>query len=245
MERSIHGNSVIINEAHSFPVELIGKRKQLYVLALLVIFTCFKSEAVEAQIPQIMVPTQSEVKKDASWRTARLEYKLARERLMETGIFLSADSAALISPGQATRYRAGNYDENSRSFRVEFDGLEPDSRYFYKIFIRDKQNKDTWSEITPIHTPGFNIRWSGAQKWMTASNTTEIMLTGESVDMVLGYYRVFFGGKPCELLRISSSPNSTQSYYTIRLPRNSPPGIHRIVMMYKKKIIFDRDIEVL
>jgi hypothetical protein len=136
-------------------------------------------------------------------------------------------------------------DEISRAYRVDFDGLEPDSRYFYKIFIRDRQNKITWSDITASHTPGFNIHWTGAQKWMIANNTTEIMMTGESVDTIPGYYQVFFGGKPCELLRITSSPNSVQSHYTIRLPRNAPPGSHRLVMMYKQKQIYDQDIEVL
>jgi hypothetical protein len=147
---------------------------------LLVLLACFKSEAVEAQNSGIAAPSLAEVKKDASQRTVRFAYKLARERTKETGIFFSADSASLISPGQAARYKPAVYNQDGQAFQVDFDGLEPGSRYFYKIFIRDRQDNVTWSDITAIRTPGFNIRWSGAQKWMTASNITEIMLTGKA-----------------------------------------------------------------
>jgi hypothetical protein len=237
MEHIIQSKPVIITEAHHPPKYpgLIRKRKHVNILVLLVLFACFKSEAVEAQPPRVMALAQDGLQMDASRRTARLQYKLNREKTKETGIFLSADSAALISPGQAIPYQAASYNVAGRAFQADFESLEPASRYYYRIFSRDQQNKITWFEITAICTPGFNIRWTGVQKWITASNTTEIMLTGESVDTASGYYQVFLGGKPCELLRITNSPSSVHSNFVIRLPRNAPPGIHRLVMMYKQK----------
>jgi hypothetical protein len=74
---------------------------------------------------------------------------------------------------------------------------------------------------------------------------TEIMLTGESVDTVPGNYQVYLGGKPGELLRIKSVPNSVRSSYVIRLPRNTSPGRHRLVMVYKQKKVFEGEIDVL
>jgi hypothetical protein len=247
MEHLNWRNSGIINELYTFPItpRLIVRRKQVFILVMLVIFAFFKSELVEAQRPGAMAPSLSEIKKDASQRTVRLEFKLDRIKAKETVIYFSSDSAALLTPSPDTRSRPAVFDEAGQVFRVEFDGLEPDSPYYYRIFMRDRQNKIIWSEITSIHTPGFNIRWSGAQKWLPASNTTEIMLTGESVDTVPGNYQVFLGGKPGELLRIKSIPNSVRSSYVIRLPRNTSPGRHRLVMVYKQKKIFEGDIDVL
>jgi hypothetical protein len=247
MEHSKQGVPPIINEAHSFPV-IPGpawKRKLVYVLILLWVLASLKSETVVAQVPLTMLPNQGSVKADASLRTAQVAYKLDRGKIKETGIYLSADSAALMAPGQATRFRAASYDETSGAFRVDFDGLEPDCRYFYKIYIRDRQNKFNWSDITAIRTPGFNIRWTGAQKWITANNVMEIMLSGESVDTDRNQYQVFYSGLACELIKITGSPESPKSYYTIRLPRNAPVGRHRLVMTYKQKRIFEENIDVL
>ena len=133
MEHSIQGNQIIIEEAHSFPAAPVPvrNRKRVYVLVLLAVLAFFKSEAVKAQSPPEMAPTQDQVNKDASRRTVRLAYKLDPEKTKATGIFLSSDTAALIAPGQATRYRTASFDETSQSYRADFDGLEPDSRYFY------------------------------------------------------------------------------------------------------------------
>lgn len=243
----MQGRPIIISKARNLltPPKLVRKKKQGYILVLLLIFFCFKKEVTEAQTPQDMVSPSGQVQKDASRRTFRLDYRLDPRKTKETGVFLSPDSVALISPGKDAWYQPGSYHQAVRAFQVDFEGLEPYNRYFYRFFIKDRQNRIAWSEITPTFTPGFNIRWTGAQKWITASNTIEIMLAGESVDTDRRQYQVFYSGLACELIKITSSPESAKSFYTIRLPRHAPMGRHRLVMTYKQKRIFEENIDVL
>ena len=80
---------------------------------------------------------------------------------------------------------------------------------------------------------------------MTANNVMEIMLTGESVYSDRSQYQIFYNGLACELIKITGSPESARSFYTIRLPRHAPLGRHRLILVYKRKRTFEENIDVL
>lgn len=181
---------------------------------------------------------------DASRRTVRLLYHIEKQ-VKETGIFFSDNAASLMEPGQAVRYQRAFYI-GPRGFRAEFDNLDPDRRYYYRVYTRDLNDKVSYSKVTAIHTPGFNIRWLGAlSKTNSTSRARELLLTGESVDAERSHYQVFYSNIACELLQIKNSPESVHSRFIVRLPDIAPSGVNTLVVLYKQKKIYEQAVEVL